>query len=89
MKERRRVRRAQRERDQGAYGALCNEVARILYKHDFMGLAAVGCPEDEYEPETRTIIPRLHEAASPDELAKIIEEESTRWFNLESSGPQE
>jgi hypothetical protein len=31
----------------------------------------------------------LHEAASPDELAKIIEEEFTRWFNLKSSGPDE
>ncbi len=54
-----------------------------------MGLAMIGSPIDEYEPETRTIVTRLHEAASPDELAAIIEEEFVRWFNLQSSGSQE
>ncbi len=89
MNERIRAQRTQRQRDQGAYGELFNEVARILYQHDFMSLATIGCPVDEYDPETRTIVPRLHEAASPDELATIIEEEFVRWFGAQPSGSQE
>lgn len=84
MNDRIRAQRAQRQRDQGAYGELFNEVARILYQHDFMSLATIGCPIDEYEPETRSIIPRLHEAASRDELANIIEDEFVRSFSGQS-----
>jgi len=36
---------------------------------------------DEYEPEVRTILPRLKEANSEDDLTRIIHEEFIRWFN--------
>jgi len=71
------------------YGAFFTEIARILYEHDFLGLATEGCPEDEYVLEAGTIIPRMHEANTRDELATIIEEEFTWWYNLKSSSRDE
>ncbi|HEY8293654.1 MAG TPA: hypothetical protein VIG44_14285 [Thermomicrobiales bacterium] len=79
----------QRRLTQEAYGAFFNEIAGILYTHDFLGLATSGCPEDEYEPETGTIIPRLHEANTQGELATVLEEEFSQWFDLKSPGPRE
>ena len=40
-----------------AYKDLYEQVARLLYERDIMGLAG---PADEYEPEAGTIIARLN-----------------------------
>ncbi len=88
-KEWARLRWERQERVREEHGTFFNEVARILYEHDFLGLATAGFPKDEYALEAATIIPRLHEANTRDEVAKIIEEEFTRWFNLKSPGSDE
>jgi len=64
-KEWARLGRERQERVRKEYGTFFAEIARILYEHDFLGLATAGCPEDEYELEAGTIIPRLHETNSP------------------------
>jgi hypothetical protein len=48
-------------------------------------LAALGAPKDEYAPEVGTIIPRLQDAKSPDDVRRIQHEEFLRWFDAEET----
>ena len=44
---------------------------------------------DEYEPEVRTIFPRLAAARSVTDVEDIVFEEFSRWFGKETVGPRE
>src|SRR4051794_13587041 len=74
--------RQNRKRQKERYYSLYEEILDILFRHDPMGIN-FGTNADEYEPEVGTILPRLKEAASPNDLRRIIHEEFTRWFNDE------
>lgn len=63
-----------------AYESLYREVRAILNAHDPVYLIASGCPNDEYEPEVRTILPRLGEASDAAGVQVILREEFVRWF---------
>jgi len=61
----------------------------LLYRHGPIGLAAAGAPKDEYEPEVSTIIPRLKDANSADEVRRIVHQEFLHWFGgEETAGPE-
>ena len=62
------------------YTALYDDVSSILFRHDPMGIN-FETNRDEYEPEVGTILPRLKEANSDEDLTCIIHEEFIRWFN--------
>ena len=62
------------------YTALYDDVSSILFRHDPMGIN-FETNTDEYEPEVGTILPRLKEANSEDDLTRIIHQEFIRWFN--------
>ena len=47
----------------------------------------VGYP-DEYEPEVRTILPRLPDCNSLSEVRQVVEEEFGRWFGPGETSPQ-
>ena len=79
---------AQRERARERYGVLFDEVAAVLVRHDPVGLAALGAPQDEYEPEASTILPRLERASSERETLWVVREEFARWFPPEVAGPK-
>jgi hypothetical protein len=71
------------------YQNLYRSLTALLYRHDPMGLAAAGCPKDEYEPEVGTIIPRLQEAKSVEDVRRIVHEEFLHWFDgKEMAGPE-
>jgi len=70
------------------YLSLYHGLTDLLYRHDPVGLAAAGAPKDEYEPEVGTIIPRLRNANSPDDVRLILHQEFLRWFEAETSGPE-
>ena len=71
------------------YQNLHGGLTALLYRHDPMGLAAAGCPEDEYGPEVSTIIPRLKDAKSPEDVRRIVHEEFLRWFGgKKTAGPE-
>lgn len=55
---------------------------------DPIGLIAIGAPDDEYDPEVRTILPRLGEANSAGDVQRIVHEEFVRWFSVEVTGPE-
>jgi hypothetical protein len=70
-----------------AYGSLYSHVSRLLCEADSLGLIAMGAPDDEYDPEVSTILPRLHAAGSAVDVQRIVHEEFVRWFGADIAGP--
>jgi len=62
------------------YTSLYDDVSSILFRHDPIGIN-FETNTDEYDPEVGTILPRLKEANSEEDLIRIIHEEFVRWFN--------
>ncbi len=79
--------RAERQRLRVEYRQLYDEVAEILFRADPIGINYES-NIDEYEPEVETILPRLKEAASAEELRRIIYEEFMYWFSGIDIGPE-
>ena len=70
-----------------AYGSLYSDVSRLLREADPIGLSAMGAPDDEYDPEVSTILPRLHKANAAVDVQRIVHEEFVRWFGADIAGP--
>jgi hypothetical protein len=70
------------------YGALFDDVAAILFRYDPMGVN-FDDNTDEYEPEARTILPRLKTCHSPQDVLTVVHEEFERWSDPEIAGPRE
>ena len=51
----------------------------MLFEEDPVGIN-FGDNTDEYDPEVRTILPRLVDCSSPDEIQTVVSEEFRRWF---------
>lgn len=71
---------SQRSTLKAKYGWLYKALVKLLAEEDLMGLVKMGAPDDEYEPEVDTFLPRLPEANSPDELGQIIYEAFVKCF---------
>ena len=69
------------------YGSLYSNVSRLLREADPIGLIAMGAPDDEYDPEVSTILPRLREANAAVDVQRIVHEEFVRWFGTDIAGP--
>ena len=80
-------RRKRRQSLQAAYGSLYLDVSRLLREADPIGLIAIGAPDDEYDPEVSTILPRLREANAAVDVQRIVHEEFVRWFGADIAGP--
>lgn len=66
-----------------------DQLTEIFYRHDPVGLAEVGAPEDEYLPKAKEILPPLKEATSQEQLRSIIHSVFLRVFGAEeTSGPE-
>jgi hypothetical protein len=76
----RRERAALRQR----YGDLFDVVASILFDADPIDIN-YETNTDEYEPEAGTILPRLNEASTVDDVARIVHEEFLHWFGAEEA----
>jgi hypothetical protein len=81
--------RPDRRRFSRAYLVLYEEVVSIFDRHDPVALIASGSPAGEYEPEVSTILPRLREAAGPDDALRIVNEEFEKWFGQPASDAEE
>lgn len=66
---------------------LYDKVLEILFQNDPIGIN-FEFNTDEYEPEVDTILPRLKEARSPEDLQGIIHREFVRWFDADIAGPK-
>lgn len=63
-----------RKRLKGAYKALFEEASAILFRHDPIGLD-FETNFDEYDPEARTILPRLAACGSAQDVQRVVHEE--------------
>jgi hypothetical protein len=61
------------------YGALFDNVSALLFRHDPIGINYIT-NTDEYDPEARTILPRLSTCRSEDDVLKVVIEEFHHWF---------
>ena len=70
------------------YGELYGQVLDILFRHDPIGITVKvrGKNYDEYAPEVSTILPRLQEAQSAEDLARITHQEFVRCFDARIAG---
>jgi len=79
--------RQQRERERYQldleFDWLYDAVLALLAEHDPIGIAF---HPSEYDPEVRTILPRLGEAATVEDLTRILHEEFVRWFCPRTAG---
>jgi hypothetical protein len=64
------------------YGTLFDSITAILFRHDPIGINYED-NTDEYEPEARTILPRLRTCQSVEELQSVVREEFQQWFGDE------
>lgn len=72
-----------------AYSTLYTELSRLVREAHPIRLISKGTPDDEYDPEVSTILPRLREAKSSDDVQRIVHEEFVHWFTAEIAGPAE
>jgi hypothetical protein len=65
------------------------ELRTIINRHDPIGLLDIGAPEDEYEPEVKTIIVQLDSDMTEQQIHDLIYQEFLRWFEDKSTvGPK-
>ena len=79
---------AETRRLRAEYGPLFDEVAAILFRHDPIGINFED-NTDEYEPETRTILPRLKTCHSAEDVLTVVHEEFQRWFEPDTAGARD
>ena len=65
------------------------QLVRVLARQEPIGLVGMGAPDDEYEPEVGTILPRLGTVRSEGEVLDVVHEEFVRWFGPDVAGPRE
>jgi hypothetical protein len=70
------------------YGDLFHSVADILFQHDPVGINFED-NTDEYYPEVRTILPRLKDCHSAQDVTSVVHEEFVRWFEPEIAEPKD
>lgn len=78
--------RQERQMLRHAYQGLFDEISALLFLHDPIGIN-FDDNTDEYEPEVGTILPRLRQSSTVDELTRIVHEEFVRWFGRDVAGP--
>jgi hypothetical protein len=71
--------RINKEQLSGTYKKLYYCVSAILFDDDIEGIN-FGSNDYEYEPEVETILPRLPETESIEDVQQVISEEFNHWF---------
>ena len=66
---------------------LYEQVARILFDEDPIRINFES-NTDEYEPEVGTILPRLRECGTAEDVRTVVHGEFVRWFGPEIAGPR-
>jgi hypothetical protein len=69
----------EREALKAQFGPAYESLLRVLFEEDAEGLN-FGDNTDEYDPEVRTILPRLANCSSVDDVQDVVSEEFRRWF---------
>src|SRR5918992_1637472 len=80
--------RADRARLKRGHRALFDEASALFFRFDPVGLN-FETNSDEYDPEVGTILPRLRECHSPEDVQRVVHEEFRSWFDVETAGSAE
>jgi hypothetical protein len=80
--------REERRRLKAEHGELFNSMSAILFRYDPVCIN-FDYNTDEYEPETGTILSRLHTCQSEAEVLRVVHEEFVCWFDPVTVGPAE
>jgi hypothetical protein len=64
------------------FGGLFDAVSAALFEDDPVGINFES-NTDEYDPEVGTILPRLEDCVSEDDVARVVREEFVRWFGAD------
>ena len=72
-----------------SYRSLVAAIERAINDADPIGLLGGGAPADEYSSEIGTIVPRVANVQSVDEITSVLHEEFVRWFGKETAGPRQ
>jgi hypothetical protein len=59
-------------------------VSTVMFERDPMGISIAG-NSDEYEAEAGTVIPRLANCRSAEDVARVLHEEFRAWFGAETA----
>jgi hypothetical protein len=62
------------------YGKAYQRLSEILFAEDPAGIN-FETNTDEYEPEAGSILPRLHNCKSLDDVNRVVHEEFIKWFD--------
>jgi len=68
------------------YQAVVAAVEHAISEADPVGLLEGGAPADEYSPEIGTIVSRVVNAQSVEEVTTVLHEEFLRWFGDDIAG---
>jgi len=60
---------------------------QCLFRHDLVGIN-FETNVDEYDPEVGTIIPRLPDCKSQEDVLNVVHEEFVNWFGVDVAGPK-
>ena len=80
--------REERRKIKSEYGDLFDSVTALLFRNDPIGIN-FDDNTDEYEPEARTILPRLRTCESSTDVLRVVHEEFVRWFGADTAGSPE
>ena len=64
------------------YRGIYDRISSILFRIDPMGINFED-NTDEYDPETDTILPRLGDCNSTDDVRVVVVEEFRKWFDAD------
>ena len=68
-----------RKKAKRSYQSLFYYISDILFRHDPAEIG-FGFNPDEYEPEAGTIVPKLKDCHSSEDVLLVVQEELQRWF---------
>jgi hypothetical protein len=60
-------------------------VSSAMFRRDPIGIT-FKTNTDEYDAEAGTVIPRLKECSSSEDVATVLHQEFVRWFGAETAG---
>ena len=69
--------------------ALHLDISAILLKYDPMDIGAAIIEDDEYDLEAATILSRIKEVHSKEELTDIVYEEFRSWYGKDAVGERD
>jgi hypothetical protein len=80
--------RERRQALRNEYKGLHEWLSALLFQEDPIGIKFEDNP-DEYDLEAGTIVPRLKDCHSVEDVRAVVHEEFVRWFDEETAGPPE